>query len=116
MQILTDALLSLLAAVGLWELGRLALERFFAPGGREPAVWAVVRARGDGGGLEQPVHTLPRLGWGVVLVDCGRDEQGRALASRLARRDPGVQLCRWERLGAWMKEAEVWTRQGSTTK
>lgn len=116
MQIISDAFLALLACVGLWTLGRMALDFLFEGAAPEPAVWTVVRAQGDGRGLEQAVHKLPRRGRGVVLVDCGLDEKGRALSYRLTEREPGVSLCRWERLGNWVKEAEVWTRRWSTTK
>lgn len=117
MQILTDACLALLAAVGIWTLGRLALDRLMASG-KETEVWAVVPARGDGDGLEQAVGRLLRLslGRGVLLVDCGLSRKGRALADSLADRERNVWLCPWEQAGTWMKEAEVWTRQRNATK
>ena len=117
-EILTDALLALLAAVGIWALGRLALERLFAQSVKRQDMWIVVRVRGDGDGLEQTVRTLAHQcsGPDIVLVDCGLNGQGRALAKHLIKGEPGVSLCAWERLGPWMKEAEAWTRQENTTK
>lgn len=114
MQILTDACLALLAAIGIWTLGRLAWERLMA-GGEETEVWAVVPAWGDADGLEQTVGRLLRLpvGRGVLLVDCGLSRQGRTLADSMAERERNVWLCPWEQAGTWMKEAEVWTRQGT---
>ena len=118
MEILADAVLALLAAIGIWALGRLALERMFALDTKELDRWIVVRVWGDGDGLEQTVRTLTRQRSGpdVVLLDCGLDRQGRALADNLIQKTPGVALCPWEGLGAWMKEAEAWTRQENTTK
>ena len=118
MEILADALLALLAAIGIWTLGRMALDRLFATNAKGLYIWIVVRAAGDGGGLEQAVRSLTRQRSGpdVVLMDCGLNEQGCALAEQLKQKTPGVSLCPWEGLGAWMKEAEAWTRQETTTK
>lgn len=117
MQILTDACLALLAAIGIWTLGRLALDRLLA-GGEKTDAWAVVPARGDGEELEQTVWKLSRLpyGRGVLLVDCGLSRQGRAMADSLAERKRNVRLCPWEQTGTWMKEAEVWTKRRNATK
>ena len=117
MQILTDACLALLAAIGIWTLGRLALDRLFSVG-KETAAWTVVPVQGDGDGLEQAVDRLLRLphGRGVLLVDCGLSRQGRTLADSLAERERNVWLCPWEQTGTWMKEAEVWTRRRNATK
>ena len=117
MQILTDACLALLAAVGIWTLGRLVLDRLLN-GGKETEVWTVLPVRGDGDSLEQVVRKLKRLphSRGVLLVDCGLSQQGRALADFLAEQERNVWVCPWEQMGTWMKEAEVWTRQSSATK
>ena len=118
MEILADALLAMLAAIGIWTLGRMALDRLFAADAKGSYIWIVVRAAGDGGGLEQTVRSLTRRrpGPDVVLMDCGLNEQGRTLAERLTKQEPHVSLCPWEGLGVWMKEAEAWTRQETTTK
>lgn len=118
MQIWTDACLALLAAVGIWSLGRMVLDRLLGNVGGVPPAWIVMKVTGDGEGLDVALDQLLRLRrrWGVVLVDCGLSEQGRALAVRLTAPQPGVRLCRWDQLGAWMKEAEVWTRQANKTK
>lgn len=117
MQILTDACLALLAAIGIWTLCRMALDRLLACG-EEAEAWAVVPARGDGEGLKQAVERLAGLprGRGVLLVDCGLSQQGRALADSLVEQKRNVWLCSWEQAGAWMKEAEVWTRRRNKTK
>ena len=60
---------------------------------------AVVRGAGNGEGLEQRVRNLMWLqSCGVLrcrpmLVDCGLDEEGRAIAVRLAERYPQLTLC-----------------------
>ena len=117
MQILTDACLALLAAIGIWTLGRLALDRLLA-GGKQPDVWIVVPTRGDGDGLEQTVRKLTRrpYGRGVLLVDCGLSQKGCSLADSLAKQETNVWLCPWEQAGTWMKEADVWTKRKSATK
>ncbi|MGM9607802.1 MAG: hypothetical protein ACI3XJ_09890 [Oscillospiraceae bacterium] len=116
MQILTDACLALLAAIGIWTLGRLALDRLLN-GGKVPEAWTVVPARGDGDGLEQIVRRLEKMSCsrGVLLVDCGLSREGRALAESFVKQKRNVWLCPWEQAGTWMKEAEVWTRQKNKT-
>ena len=77
------------AALGLVGLGWLALGALLLPG--RCAVRLVVPARGGGEGLEQTVKGLlwlRRSGlWrgGIVIEDCGLDEDGAALARTLAK-------------------------------
>ncbi|MGN0967634.1 MAG: hypothetical protein ACI4O3_00065, partial [Oscillospiraceae bacterium] len=110
------ACLALLAAIGIWTLGRLALDRLFAGGKAD--VWTVVPIQGDGDGLDQTVRRSIRRphSRGVLLVDCGLNDQGRALADFLTKQEPNVWLCTWEQAGTWMKEADVWTKQKSVMK
>lgn len=62
-------------------------------------IWAVVWGVGAGEGLEQRVRSLiwlrscGLLCCNLVLADGGLDENGRALAARLAGRYPGLTLC-----------------------
>lgn len=116
MQILTDACLALLAAIGIWTLGRLALDRLLN-GGKKPEVWIVVPARDDANGLEQTVEMFAKRSdsRGVLLVDCGLNTLGRARANSLTEQERDVWLCPWERAGTWMKEAEAWTRRENKT-
>lgn len=116
-QILTDACLAMLAAVGIWTLWRMILDRILTRGD-DHAVWTVLCVQGSGEGLMQTVHWLLRrpYGQGVLLLDCGLDDDGRTAAESLVARESKVWLCPWERAGAWMKEAEIWTRQRSTTE
>ena len=62
-------------------------------------VAAVVPASGAGAGLEQTVRTLLQLrretgGFRrIVMLDCGLGQEGRMVASLLAREDRAVALC-----------------------
>lgn len=117
MQILIDAGLSLLACIGIWALGQMAWAWLL--GGLERGVEAcvVVRAQGDGTGLETVVRCLSRqCGLRVVVVDCGLSERGRSLAEHLINPALSAGVCSWDQMGVWMKEAEIWKRQGSTRK
>ena len=93
-----EVLLALLAAFGLFALGRLAFRRFLYPGPAAPA-YAVVLAKGDWAALEQTVKGLLwRPAWTgqrytVVIADAGLDPQGRAVATLLANAQPRVVLC-----------------------
>ena len=78
----------LLAAFGLMSLGWLALGALLLPGNCDTCL--TVRARGGGEGLEQTVRGLLWLRhtglWKgeIVIVDCGLDGAGLALARALA--------------------------------
>ena len=80
----------LLATVGLVSLGWLALGALLLPG--RCAARFMVSARGGGEGLEQTVKGLLWLRctglWrgGIVIEDCGLDEDGAALARALAEK------------------------------
>lgn len=100
MRLLQDGLVAMLAAVGLatilWMVVSLFLRskrKLFSD------VTAVVRASGDGNGLEYAVHTLSQLryergAFGTILIlDCGLSEEGRELAGLLEREDDFVALC-----------------------
>ena len=81
----------LLAAFGLVSLGWLALGALLLPG--RCAVRLVIPARDRGEGLEQTVKGLLWLRhmglWqgGIVIEDCGLDEDGAALARTLAEKN-----------------------------
>ena len=105
MRLLQDGLVAMLAAVGLatilWMVVSLFLRskrKLFSD------VTAVVRASGDGNGLEYAVHTLSQLryergAFGTILIlDCGLSEEGRQLAGLLAAAHPRVRLCGREEL------------------
>lgn len=117
MQILADACLALLAAIGIWALGRLTLD-WLLGGGKDPEVWTLVRATGDGSGLERITENLlrSRHGGSVLLVDCGLDECGRARSEALADRERGICLCRPDELEKWVREADIWMNKENTTR
>lgn len=117
MQILTDACLALLAAIGIWALGRMALE-WLLDGGEEPEIFFLLCARGNGSGLEQTARKLlrSRRGKGVFLVDCGLNEHGRACSKALAEGERDICFCRPDDLENLVREADVWTKRGNKTK
>ena len=106
MQIVLEALVALLAAVGLLSLGWMLFGRILVPvGGRGGGkVYAVLPADGDGGTLEHDVSGLLWLRGGglarftVVIADAGLSEEGRAVAAILAERDAAVEVCTAEGL------------------
>jgi len=78
--------------------------------GRGIGVCTVVTARGSAEGLEQ---TLKGLVWleenGIVvarilIVDCGLNEDGLALARLLAKKYANVVICQAEEVGQWIVE------------
>ncbi len=100
-----EVLLAVLAAIGLMAVGWLAFGRLILPLGNEEArTFAVVEARGDGGGLEQTVHGLLWLRRGdlwryrIIIVDCGLEERGQKIARYLSRDHDQVVVCNREDL------------------
>ena len=100
MRLWQDGLIAMLAAVGLatilWMIVGLFLRKrrqLFS------GVTAVVRAEGDGAGLEYTVRTLSQLryergAFGTILIlDCGLSGEGRELAQLLIREEDCVALC-----------------------
>lgn len=97
--------LAFLCVVGLTGIGMFAFYRWLLPltAAKEDVI-TVVRARGDGLVLDQTVRTLlflqrSRLYRGkIVLLDCGLDSGGRALAQILCSNTDEVLLCDPEHL------------------
>lgn len=102
MELLEDAVVALLAAIGLAQLLWLAAQLVMGTGRRRSLehVAAVIPAAGSGTGLEQTVRSLDQLrresgGFRqIVMLDCGLNEEGAMVASLLAREDRGIALCK----------------------
>lgn len=107
-----EILLALLAAVGAGALVWLLIRRLLSPAEwQTPFPGAVIlSARGDGSDLEQAVKTLrwcmsPRIvPLPLIIVDLGLDEEGSALARRLAEVQPGVTVCPPEELSDYIQQ------------
>lgn len=100
-----EMLLTLLAAVGFASILWMFLERrLFPVDGEERGVFAVVRGSGDGAGLEQSIRSLLRLRreglyrGTVLVVDCGLNEEGQALARLLCANSEEISFCTAEEL------------------
>lgn len=109
MQLWQDGLLAMLAAIGLASLMWMAVRAvLFARPVRRSGVVALIPAKGDGGQVEEQVHTLSlmRSEHGVIgqvlLVDCGLSEEGQSLCRLLAREDRWVSLCRPDQIGSYI--------------
>lgn len=95
---MTEILLVLLCVISVCGLLSLLWCRMVLPVSGQ-GLWTVVRAKGDGEGLEQQVrglvwlHSCGLMRCPVVVADMGLSEQGRVLARRLAARWPQVILC-----------------------
>ena len=92
-----------LAACGVLLLLWCAAGRLLLPVLRQTAV-TLLPVRGDAGALEQAVRAWRQLAGGglstrrLLVVDCGLDDGGRALARALCAQDEAVQLCAAEHL------------------
>lgn len=97
MRALVEVLLSLLSVLGLLTLSWLLYGHILSPAGGGRSC-ALIPASGGGEDLEQSVRGLLWLKGGgllpgrVAIVDCGLNEDGRALAAALLRREPSLEV------------------------
>ena len=100
MQLWQDGVIALLAAIGLASIFWVLIRSVFFRRTAAHGTLVLICARDDGEGLEQQVRTLTMLRRergivnGILLVDCGLNEEGRRLCSIIARREHSVILCR----------------------
>ena len=105
-----QAVLALLAAVGLLALGWTLFGWLLAPSEGDGPVYAVVPAAGEGAHLEQDVKRLlwlrgqQKKGFTIVIADGGLDPAGRAVAAALLTGATGVVVCPADQLGAYITE------------
>lgn len=101
MNAILEAVLALLASVGLLALGWLLFGKLLSPvgGGSGGTVYAVVPASGGGETLEHDVDGLLWLRGGelarftIVIADGGLNDAGRAVANALLSRGRGLVVC-----------------------
>lgn len=92
------ALLALISMIGMCCTVCMLYSQMLRPHAAH-GTWAVVWGFGSGEGMEQRVRSLMwlrscgLLRCSLMLADGGLDEEGRALAVRLAGRYPGLILC-----------------------
>lgn len=105
MLLILETVFALLATLGLaFLLWLFAARRLLMPDDEYGRAVAVVRGEGSGEGLEQRVRELLWLrNWSlfqsnIVIVDCGLNEQGRALAQLLCANTDDILLCSIEKL------------------
>lgn len=103
-----EIVLALLAAAGLLWLCWLLFSHLLS-GGRDchGPVYAVVPAEGAGEALEGEIRHLLWLRGGqgrfhIIIADRGLNPAGRAAATALLARHPGLVICPAERLGEYI--------------
>ena len=105
-----QAVLALLAAVGLLALGWTLFGWLLAPSEGDGPVYAVVPAAGEGAHLGQDDQRLLWLrgqqkeGFTIVIAGGGVGPAGRAVAAALLTGATGVVVCPAERLGEYITE------------
>lgn len=99
LSILLEMLIALLAAVGVVCLSFLCFSRWIFPWDEaQDEILALVPAKNANRSFDQTIYCLLRLRrWGllrgqVAVVDCGLDEEGRALARLLCANTDEVLL------------------------
>lgn len=109
MRPILEVILSLLAVAGLLSLSWLLLGMILLPAGSEESL-SVIPAEGDGEELEQAVRGFLWLRGGgllrgrILIVDCGLNSAGRAVAAALCLREPGVEICQLNQIMVYIKQ------------
>lgn len=106
MQVLLDSGVAMLAAIGIWTLGRLIWDTLMA----DASVVTVIPTSGDGSDLKYTVRRQQSkaCSQSILLVDCGLSSQGLCAAQGLVETNRNIWLCAWTQTGVWVKE----TRNG----
>ena len=109
MQLWQDGVIALLASIGLASIFWVLIRSVFFRRTVARGTLVLICARDDGEGLEQQVRTLMMLRRerglvnGILLVDCGLNEEGRHLCSIIARREHCVIMCRSDEVAKFIK-------------
>ena len=109
MQLWQDGVIALLAAIGLASIFWVLIRSVFFRRTAAHGTLVLICARDDGEGVEQQVRTLTMLRRerglvnGILLVDCGLNEEGRHLCSIIARRERTVVLCQCDEVTKYIK-------------
>ena len=114
MEIVLDACLAMLAAVGIWFLGRQCIDVWF----NHYLMGTAIYVSGNAFGLERVVQRQLRCtrGKAILLVDCGLDEQGKCIVNHLLSQDIRICFFQLPPEEQWVNEAEIWMKTGSKTE
>lgn len=108
MELLLEAILAALAAIGIWALGRLLYDFIM----RDESVYALICTRDDAVGLERLVCWLLHRSKKekILLIDCGLNEAGIVKVQKLLDQNKNVLLYPLTKTEILAKEAEIWTK------
>lgn len=113
MESILQALLALLAAVGLLALAWLCFGKLLFPvsgGSGGGKIYAVLPVQGAAETLEHDIRALCWLRGGeaarftIVIADDGLNDMGRAVTHALMAQKGGMVLCPLERLGEYLAD------------
>lgn len=108
-QIIADAVLALFTSIGIWAVLMLSLDRLISGVSKNPSV-SVFFVNNHCEGLVYKVHWTLRHSRikGVLLVDCGMNDEERRVAENLAAQDCRIWLITGNEFEKWMEKAELW--------
>lgn len=114
MELLLETVLAMLAAIGVWSIGRLLYDYIMHDG----SVCALVCAKDDAIGLERLVYWLLHRTKKekILLIDCGLSEAGNMKIQRLLERNGRLLFYPQTKTEFLAKEAEIWTKLDSAAK
>ncbi len=114
MEIMLDACLAMLAAIGIWYLGRQCIDAWFD----HYVIGTAIYVSGNAFGLDRVVQRQLHRTRGkiILLVDQGLNERGKSIVNHLLAQD--IRICFFPLLPEeqWGKEAELWMKTGNKTE
>lgn len=110
-QIIADATLALFASIGIWTVLILTLDRLISGANARSSV-LVFFIKDQSEGMAQRVRWSLRHSRtkGILLVDCGMDDETRCFAETLAAQECRVWLITGKEFEDWMDKTELWMK------
>lgn len=114
MELLLDALIALLASIGIWTIGGMLYDFVM----NDKVVYTLVCAREDADGFDQTINwLLRRHNVGNILVaDCGLSEKGRVAVYQIIQKHSRILLFSENHDKNNVKEANIWMNSNSLMK
>jgi len=108
-QILSDACLALFAAIGIWTLYKIIMDRLYSVS-RKESVFTAIPVSGD------EVDFLHRIHWvcqhtssgGIIIIDCGLTDAGLNTIRDFMEHYNDVWFCSSEEIYTWSQGNIKW--------
>lgn len=114
MELLLEALIALLASIGIWAIGGMLYDFVM----NDKVVYTLVCACDDADGFDQTINWLVRrhnVG-NILVADCGLSEKGRVTVYKIVQKHGRILLFPQNHDENDVKEATIWMNSDSLMK